>query len=66
MKLVSVITVSPCFEKCGILWIIGTTDREPSDRTYKIQPPLDIIFNNIQDLYLPGDTVVIDESNVAI
>ncbi|KAJ8939812.1 hypothetical protein NQ314_010973 [Rhamnusium bicolor] len=43
-------------------FVDSTNDREPSYRTYKIQSLLDKIFNNIQDLYLPGNTIVIDES----
>ncbi|KAJ8936250.1 hypothetical protein NQ314_012437 [Rhamnusium bicolor] len=43
-------------------FVDNTIDREPSDRTYKIQSLLDKIFNNIQDLYLPVNTIVIDES----
>ncbi|KAE9522784.1 hypothetical protein AGLY_016825 [Aphis glycines] len=39
--------------------------RDNTDRLYKIEPLMDMIFQKTQNLYTPGDTLVVDESMIA-
>ncbi|KAE9522198.1 hypothetical protein AGLY_017458 [Aphis glycines] len=39
--------------------------RDNTDRLYKIKPLMDMIFQKTQNLYTPGDTLVVDESMIA-
>ncbi|XP_008182727.1 piggyBac transposable element-derived protein 4-like [Acyrthosiphon pisum] len=39
--------------------------RDNTDRLYKIKPLMDMVFQNTQNLFTPGDTLVLDESMIA-
>lgn len=46
-------------------FVDNNISRDNTDRLYKIKPLMDMIFQKTQNLYTPGDTLVVDESMIA-